>query len=63
LSIASYSKDNEHGHNDDNDDYYDDNNNDDDDNNNNDDNPALPITDYLYIVAIAGVVYAGKKLI
>jgi hypothetical protein len=58
LSIATYSQDsfldkigngNGHGHNDDNDD-------DDEDN----DDPQAPITDYLYILGLAGIVYAGN---
>ena len=68
LSIATYSQDsfldrigngNGHGHNDDD---NDDDDNDDDDNDD-DDCPNLPITDYLYILGLVGVVYAGKKLI
>ena len=45
------------------DDHDDDDDDDDDHDDDDDDNPALPITDYLYIIAIAGVLYAGKKLI
>jgi hypothetical protein len=72
LSIVSYSQDdsfidkigNGHGNNGhDNDNHHDDDNDDDDnDDDDDDDYPAAPIIDYLYILAIAGVVYANKKL-
>jgi len=64
LSIASYSQEsfldkigngNGHGQNDDDDDDEDE---DDDDN-----EPGAPISDYLYLLGIAGVVYAGRKTI
>lgn len=56
LSIATYSQydslevTNVNCYNDDDDDY-------------DDDDPSAPINDYLYILAITGVFYAGKKLI
>jgi len=65
LSIASYSQEsfldkigngNGHGQNDDDDD--EDEDEDDDDN-----EPGAPISDYLYLLGIAGVVYAGRKTI
>ena len=66
LSIASYSQEsfldkigngNGYGQNDD-DDEDDDEDDDDDDN-----EPGAPISDYLYLLGIAGVLYAGRKTI
>jgi hypothetical protein len=45
---------------DDDDDYEDDDDDDDDDDN---DCPNVPITDGLYLLGMAGVIYMGRKLI
>ena len=63
LSIASYSQEsfldkigngNGHGQNDD---------DDDEDEEDDDNEPGAPISDYLYLLGIAGVLYAGRKTI